>query len=185
MKKLLSAVTATAVLALGINLPTQAQGHTENYYYCGNDPQNHPATILQTPQGSSSIFISWRSNYGELAGYTPLSRCQQVTKKLNQNKRILKYMVPGKAGSDAASPGLPVICASKIIGKGIITCPAARILWTLGTRDYNAVIKQLHKINDNTSNDPLIQSSSTYEREDGFFIIDVEVLRNRLTPVEN
>ncbi|TAF58658.1 MAG: peptidase S1 [Oscillatoriales cyanobacterium] len=63
-----------------------------------------PVTVYQNPQGFREPWIRWNSNFFSSAGYDPLTRCQQVTQRLdnyNRNKQ-LNYVTVGLVNNQKA-----------------------------------------------------------------------------------
>ena len=56
-----------------------------------------PVTVYQNPQGFREPWIRWNSNFFSSSGYDPLTRCQQVSQRLeNYNRnRQLNYVTVG------------------------------------------------------------------------------------------
>lgn len=180
-KKALATVAAigTGVLALSYPLPSQAQDN--GYFYCETSG-NYPATVRRAGNNEFTL-ISWESSYGAGAGYSQARRCQIVTDKINQNLRndTLKYWVPGRAGNDAAAPGLPVVCASRVNSE-FTTCPSARILWTVQPGvNPNDVIAEILRFNDPAHNHPY-RANNPLEIYNGWNNINVSVFNRNLRP---
>jgi serine protease Do len=63
-----------------------------------------PVTVYQNPQGFREPWIRWNSNFFSSAGYDPLTRCRQVTQRLdnyNRNKQ-LNYVTVGMVNNQKA-----------------------------------------------------------------------------------
>ncbi len=63
-----------------------------------------PMTVYQNPQGFREPWIRWNSNFFSGSGYDPLTRCQQVTQRLenyNRNKQ-LNYVTVGIVNNQRA-----------------------------------------------------------------------------------
>lgn len=63
-----------------------------------------PVTVYQNPQGFREPWIRWNSNFFSRSGYDPLTRCQQVTQRLenyNRNKQ-LNYVTVGIVNNQRA-----------------------------------------------------------------------------------
>lgn len=73
-----------------------------------------PATVYQNRQGVREVWINWVSDYFRDSGYDPMTRCREVSGRLEtyrQNKQ-LKYVTVGYMN------GQRVICtASKVNGR--------------------------------------------------------------------
>jgi len=63
-----------------------------------------PVTVYQNPQGFREPWIRWNSNFFSSSGYDPLTRCQQVTQRLdNYNRnRQLNYVTVGIVNNQRA-----------------------------------------------------------------------------------
>ncbi|MEL4895416.1 COP23 domain-containing protein [Crocosphaera sp. Alani8] len=71
--------TVTISTLLGISAPSNAQSVQ---FDCATDEQNTPTTYAQTPGGIVQIF-KWTSTFFN-PPYTPIQRCQEVAKRLNE-----------------------------------------------------------------------------------------------------
>jgi len=63
-----------------------------------------PMTVYQNPQGFREPWIRWNSNFFSSSGYDPLTRCRQVTQRLdnyNRNKQ-LNYVTVGMVNNQKA-----------------------------------------------------------------------------------
>ncbi|HAT13467.1 MAG TPA: peptidase S1 [Microcoleaceae bacterium UBA10368] len=63
-----------------------------------------PVTVYQNPQGFREPWIRWNSNFFSSSGYDPLTRCRQVTQRLdnyNRNKQ-LNYVTVGMVNNQKA-----------------------------------------------------------------------------------
>jgi len=171
------------LIAVGLGLaisPEKAQAGP--YYYCEKETTPYPSTMVMH-SGVPDVFISWQSNYGMSAGYSPPKRCQIVSNKLQQNIATMKYMAPGVAYLPGQpGNGLPVICASQTAPGEPIQCPDEKILWTLSNRNYNDVIRKIANLNTNASEQELIQSSAI-EQANGYMSIRVSIMQTKLRPV--
>ncbi len=107
-------LTASAV-ALGatvtLNQPSQAQ--TARGFYCDSS-NNTPVTMYQNAQGNTEPWIKWTSNYFTDSGYSPATRCQEVSGRLETYRRNkqLKFITVGRMN------GQNVVCtASQVNGR--------------------------------------------------------------------
>ncbi len=108
-------VLVAGIVALGatasISQPSQAQGRRG--FYCDSS-RNKPVTVYQNDRGVTEPWIRWTSNYFKNAGYDPLTRCQEVSGRLetySRNKQ-LRFVTTGTMN------GQNVICtASKFDGQ--------------------------------------------------------------------
>ena len=95
----LTNVLIASVVALGattsINQPSQAQGGRG--IYCDTST-NKPVTVYQNDRGTTEPWIRWTSNYFKNAGYDPLTRCQDVSARLEnyRRNRQLKFITTGQ-----------------------------------------------------------------------------------------
>jgi hypothetical protein len=67
-----------------------------------------PATVYQNPQGAIEPWIEWTSDYFSGSGYSPITRCQLVSQRLEtyRRNRDLKYITTGQMN------GQNVICTA-------------------------------------------------------------------------
>jgi serine protease Do len=81
-----------------------------------------PVTVYQNPQGFREPWIRWNSNFFSSSGYDPLTRCQQVTQRLeNYNRnRQLNYVTVGVVNNQK------VICTSSRVNG-----PCEGLIYTL------------------------------------------------------
>ncbi|MDJ0600236.1 MAG: COP23 domain-containing protein [Crocosphaera sp.] len=114
-KETLNFLMATGILStlLGFSSPTYAQSVQ---FDCATDEQNVPTTYAQTPGGIVQIF-KWTSTFFN-PPYTPIQRCQEVAKRLNEFQP--DHLVAGRVNS------YNVICAGTACDRG-----GANILLTL------------------------------------------------------
>ncbi|MEH2262423.1 COP23 domain-containing protein [Nostoc sp.] len=101
------ALSATAT----INQPSQAE--SRRGFYCDTSG-NKPVTVYTNPRGVSEPWIRWTSNYFRDAGYNKLTRCQDVSQRLDnyRRNRDLRFITVGKMN------GQNVICtANQVNGR--------------------------------------------------------------------
>ncbi|MEH1795644.1 MULTISPECIES: COP23 domain-containing protein [unclassified Nostoc] len=101
------ALSATAT----INQPSQAE--SRRGFYCDTSG-NKPVTVYTNPRGVSEPWIRWTSNYFKDAGYNKLTRCQDVSQRLEnyRRNRDLRFITVGKMN------GQNVICtANQVNGR--------------------------------------------------------------------
>ena len=81
-----------------------------------------PVTVYQNPQGFREPWIRWNSNFFSSSGYDPLTRCQQVSQRLeNYNRnRQLNYVTVGVVNNQK------VICTSSRVNG-----PCEGLIYTL------------------------------------------------------
>ena len=96
-----------------------------------------PATVALTPAGQKTV-IRWVSGYFSESGYTPMTRCREVTERFQtfMNQGVLNYITTGYMNSQ------PVVCVTSSNGGG---CQG--LLFTL-KRGENAsrVLQQLFEV---------------------------------------
>jgi len=97
---ILTRVLTAGVVTLGafgaFHQPSQAQNTAARGFYCDTS-SGVPVTVYQNAQGASEPWIRWVSNAFRSAGYDPLTRCQEVSARLEnyrQNKQ-LRYITVG------------------------------------------------------------------------------------------
>lgn len=103
---------AIAIGSLTISAkPSQSQ--STSGFMC-DASSGSPATVYQNRQGVREVWINWVSDYFRDSGYDPMTRCREVSGRLEsfrQNKQ-LKYVTVGYMN------GQRVICtASKVNGR--------------------------------------------------------------------
>ena len=88
-----------------------------------------PMTVYQNPQGFREPWIRWNSNFFASAGYDPLTRCRQVTQRLNNYNRNqqLNYVTVGMVNNQKA-----ICTTSRVNG------PCEGLIYTL-RRDQDPV----------------------------------------------
>jgi hypothetical protein len=81
-----------------------------------------PVTVYQNPQGFREPWIRWNSHFFSSSGYDPLTRCQQVSQRLeNYNRnRQLNYVTVGVVNNQK------VICTSSRVNG-----PCEGVIYTL------------------------------------------------------
>jgi len=122
-----SSIIAVGILSLFSSPHTLAQH--KNTYSCVNY-KGKPTTVVDTPRGKIQLIV-WESDYFRDAGWTPLKRCQEVTKRFQEfsDQGVLKYITTGKINK------YPVICvARQVPGKGY-QCQSNGLLITLQMND--------------------------------------------------
>ncbi|MEH2301998.1 MAG: COP23 domain-containing protein [Nostoc sp.] len=101
------ALAATAT----INQPSQAESRPG--FYCDTSG-NKPVTVYTNSRGVPEPWIRWTSNYFRDAGYNKLTRCQDVSHRLEtyRRDRDLKFITVGKMN------GQNVVCtANQVNGR--------------------------------------------------------------------
>lgn len=120
LQLLKTVVMAGAMPAVGvaIALGTTVALHQPSYaqaqgFYCDRST-GLPVTVYQNSQGISEPWIKWNSNHFRYAGYDPLTRCQEVSGRLETYRRNkqLKLITVGRMN------GQNVVCtASQVNGR--------------------------------------------------------------------
>ncbi|MHC5765747.1 MAG: COP23 domain-containing protein [Nostoc sp.] len=102
-------------MALGatatINQPSQAE--SRRGFYCDTSG-NKPVTVYKNPKSVTEPWVRWTSNYFKDAGYNKLTRCQEVSQRLEtyRRNRNLRFITVGKMN------GQNVICtANQVSGR--------------------------------------------------------------------
>lgn len=77
-----------------ITQPSQAQ--SRRGFYCDTSMRK-PVTVYQNYRGVREPWIRWTSNYFTNAGYDPLTRCEDVSERLNiyRHNHQLRYVTTG------------------------------------------------------------------------------------------
>ncbi|MEG5006146.1 COP23 domain-containing protein [Microcoleus sp. B5-C4] len=103
---------AIAIGSLAVS-PKPSQSQSTSGFMC-DASSGSPATVYQNRQGVREVWINWVSDYFRDSGYDPMTRCREVSGRLEtyrQNKQ-LKYVTVGYMN------GQRVICtASKLNGR--------------------------------------------------------------------
>ncbi|MEG4595380.1 COP23 domain-containing protein [Microcoleus sp. F8_C2] len=103
---------AIAIGSLAVS-PKPSQSQSTSGFMC-DASSGSPATVYQNRQGVREVWINWVSDYFRDSGYDPMTRCREVSGRLEtfrQNKQ-LKYVTVGYMN------GQRVICtASKVNGR--------------------------------------------------------------------
>ncbi|MEB3342000.1 COP23 domain-containing protein [Okeania sp.] len=124
-----------------------------NKFYCEQGKNGIPTTFVKTPQGTYPV-IRWVSNYFLSAGYTPMTRCRQVSNKfqLFYDDERLNYITTGIVNRQ------PVVCVSSKNGG-----PCQGVLFTLKPQqNASQTIQKLFDIRVGASTGPLYESSSRF-----------------------
>ena len=95
-----------SALAITISACNTQPSSEKISFYCGIN-NGVPRTIAKTPRGEVSV-ISWVSNFGAEVGYTPQTRCEEVSNRFGQyyDKGILNYITTGRKNNH------DVVCVS-------------------------------------------------------------------------
>ncbi len=102
---LLFATVVTLIASVTIGQSGQAQ--RGQGFYCDTS-NNAPVTVYQNSRGDIEPWIRWTSNYFRNAGYDPLTRCRDVSARLEnyRRNRELKFITVGQMN------GQNVICTA-------------------------------------------------------------------------
>jgi len=124
-----------------------------NKFYCDYGKNDIPTTFVKTPQGTYPV-IRWVSNYFLSAGYSPMTRCRQVSNKfqLFYDDGRLDYITTGIVNRQ------PVVCVSSQKGGA---CQG--VLFTLKPyQNASETIQKLFDIRVGATTGPLYESSSRF-----------------------
>ena len=124
-----------------------------NKFYCDRGRNGIPTTFVKTPQGTYPV-IRWVSDYFLSAGYTPMTRCRQVSNKfqLFYDDGSLDYITTGIVNRQ------PVVCVSGQKGG-----PCQGVLFTLKPdQSASQTIQKLFDIRVGAATGPLYESSSRF-----------------------
>ena len=124
-----------------------------NQFYCDQGKNGIPTTFVKTPQGTYPV-IRWVSDYFLSAGYSPMTRCRQVSNKfqLFYDDGRLDYITTGIVNSQ------PVVCVSGQKGG-----PCQGVLFTLKPyQNASETIQKLFDIRVGAATGPLYESSSRF-----------------------
>jgi hypothetical protein len=99
----------TGIVALGaiVGISQPSLARPEHGFYCDTS-RNNPVTVYVNHEGNTEPWIRWTSNYFKNAGYDPLTRCQDVSHRLENYRRNeeLKFITTGRMN------GQNVICTA-------------------------------------------------------------------------
>ena len=101
---------------------SQSQQNLRQAGFLCDTSTGEPVTVYQNPQGFREPWIRWNSNFFSGSGYDPLTRCQQVTQRLenySRNKQ-LNYVTVGIVNNQKA------ICTSSRVNG-----PCEGLIYTL------------------------------------------------------
>lgn len=120
-------------------------------FFC-NTNSGVPTTVYQNRQGQWEAWINWRSNHFSGSGYDPLTRCREVSSRLEtyRRNRQLKYVTVGKMN------GQDVICtASQVNGR------CAGLIYTLRpNQDAVETLYQFFALREGQAGTPALQEST-------------------------
>lgn len=124
-----------------------------NKFYCDRGINGIPTTFVKTPQGTYPV-IRWVSDYFLSAGYTPMTRCRQVSDKFQffYDDGRLDYITTGIVNRQ------PVVCVSGQNGG-----PCQGVLFTLKPdQSASQTIQKLFDIRVGAATGPLYESASRF-----------------------
>jgi hypothetical protein len=80
---------------IGISQPSRADH--EKGFYCDTS-RNSPVTVYRNHEGGEEPWIRWTSNYFKNAGYDPLTRCHDVSHRLERYRQDdqLRFITTGR-----------------------------------------------------------------------------------------
>ncbi|MCL1466022.1 CHAT domain-containing protein [Argonema galeatum] len=173
MKIKLVVQTFTAfAFALGCTATTTQTGSAESAnFFCGAR-KDTPATVARTSRGDIPV-IRWVSTYFSGAGYTPSSRCVEVSKRFQTyyDNGTLNYITTGMINRQ------PVVCVAKSPGSG-----CSEVLFTLeNTDDPNQVLQELLDVRVGTTAVPITRGETQVTQQPIY--IDIKDYLSK-TPVE-
>ncbi|MFZ4557637.1 MAG: COP23 domain-containing protein [Pseudanabaena sp.] len=108
--------------------PTITPNNTKaRKFFCGTDAQGIPTTYGINPQGEKRALITWSSDFGREAGYTPKRRCQEVSGNFQRyyEQDSINYVGVGEKNK------LNIICVVSQLGGKCINDETQGQLWTL------------------------------------------------------
>ncbi len=108
-------------IAIGRSSSQSQQSLRQAGFLCDTST-GEPVTVYQNPQGFREPWIRWNSNFFSGSGYDPLTRCQQVTQRLENysRNRQLNYVTVGIVNNQKA------ICTSSRVNG-----PCEGLIYTL------------------------------------------------------
>lgn len=132
-----------AILILAAGLGTTACSNVSNSlskitnsepevsYACVTDSSSTPTTVAQSEKRGDIPIIRWTSDFGSGVGYTPQSRCQEVSANFQKyyEQGVLNYITTGQKNS------YDIICVSSKLGGGCLGDASQGQLWTLKSGD--------------------------------------------------
>lgn len=142
-------VSAVGVAAAALMLATPRQATAGGTTFSCQMAGGVPATVAHTPGGQRTV-IRWVSGYFSGSGYTPLTRCQEVSERFQNymNQGLLNYITTGYMNNQ------PVVCVTSSNGGG---CQG--LLFTLKSgENASRVLQQLFDVKAGAAG-PLNESS--------------------------
>lgn len=107
------ATLSSVVMNTGMSY-AQSPAAGQTGFFCDTTSSNIPTTMYQNRQGQWEAWISWQSRHFQGSGYDPLTRCREVSSRLETYRRNkqLRYVTVGRMN------GQNVICtASEVNGR--------------------------------------------------------------------
>lgn len=100
-------------------------------YACITDSNGTPTTVAQSEKRGNIPIIRWTSDFGSGEGYTPQSRCDEVSANFQKyyKQGILNYITTGQKNN------YDIICVSSKFGGGCLDDATQGQLWTLKRED--------------------------------------------------
>jgi hypothetical protein len=175
---------AIAIGSLAMS-PKPSQSQSASGFIC-DASSGSPATVYQNRQGAREVWINWVSDYFRDSGYDPMTRCREVSARLEtyrQNKQ-LKYVTVGYMN------GQRVICtASQVNGRcdGLIYTlkpgqDSVRTLYQfMGLREGQAGVPSLSE----SDAMPYIDARPRLGEEGGSSVAPPAPANNRPAPANN
>ena len=150
---LASIISAFYCGASGSAAPISATAPTTVKFVCARQ-EGRLATVVKTKKGNVPLVI-WDSTLFTGSGYSPVTRCQQVTKRFQNLHRSgkLKYLTAGQVKN------LPVICATV---RTTESCNLNNLLFTLrpGTAPQG-ILQKLNDIRNRVAKNTVIEESGS------------------------
>ncbi len=175
-----SLITLASLTLSSLILSTQASpaqpGPGQRGFWCGNN-NGAPATLYQNSEGGRELWINWRSNAFTEAGFDPLTRCQQVSTRLENYRqaRSLRYVTVGIMN------GQRVMCtASQVNGR------CENLIYTL--RPGQDAVRTLHNflaLREGQAGVPALNESGSIPYIDVGSILDADEARASARPTAN
>lgn len=172
-----SLITLTSLALGSLILSSQASqaqpAPGQRGFWCGNH-NGVPATLYQNSQGGRELWINWRSHVFTEAGYDPLTRCQQVSARLENYRqaRSLRYVTVGIMN------GQRVMCtASQVNGR------CENLVYTL--RPGQDAVRTLHNflaLREGQLGAPALNESGSIPYIDVGSILDADEARATANP---
>jgi hypothetical protein len=128
-------------------------GQQESRFMCDTS-RSVPATVVQSSQYGIVTLINWQSDHFAKSGFSPASRCQQVSSRFQQHYQqgTLKFFTTGLVNRQS------VICA---VATQNSPCNQNNLLYTLKPgSDPNQTLKQLLNIRSRATSTALNEAGS-------------------------